>query len=173
MSKKFLAAIVFTFIFFVFPTTIFARSGCCSHHGGVCGCGCCDGTSLSTTCAPYYPSCSQPVYTAPARTTAPVVTYKPVYTAIPTVKPTIHPTNTPTSTATPIIPTLNPTASPEAKGAATEVSPSPVPTPTATPAPDTFSNVSNIIGWSIFAGVVAFVIRIFVKKEKVENLPEN
>ena len=32
-----------------------ARSGCCSHHGGVCGCGCCDGTSLSATCAPYYP----------------------------------------------------------------------------------------------------------------------
>lgn len=35
-----------------------ARQGCCSHHGGVCGCGCCDGTSLSATCAPYYPQCS-------------------------------------------------------------------------------------------------------------------
>lgn len=35
-----------------------ARSGCCSHHGGVCGCGCCDGSSLSATCAPYYPSCN-------------------------------------------------------------------------------------------------------------------
>jgi hypothetical protein len=35
-----------------------ARSGCCSHHGGVCGCGCCDGSSLSSTCAPYYPGCS-------------------------------------------------------------------------------------------------------------------
>lgn len=34
-----------------------ARSGCCSHHGGVCGCRCCDGTSLSAKCAPYYPSC--------------------------------------------------------------------------------------------------------------------
>jgi hypothetical protein len=34
-----------------------ARSGCCSHHGGVCGCGCCDGSSLSATCAPYYPEC--------------------------------------------------------------------------------------------------------------------
>ncbi|MBN2285731.1 MAG: peptidoglycan-binding protein [Tissierellales bacterium] len=31
-----------------------ARRGCCSHHGGVCGCGCCDGTPLSATCAPYY-----------------------------------------------------------------------------------------------------------------------
>lgn len=35
-----------------------ARSGCCSHHKGVCGCKCCDGTSLSAKCAPYYPECS-------------------------------------------------------------------------------------------------------------------
>jgi hypothetical protein len=34
-----------------------AHSGCCSHHGGVCGCSCCDGTALSATCAPYYPGC--------------------------------------------------------------------------------------------------------------------
>lgn len=37
-----------------------ARQGCCSHHGGVCGCRCCDGTALSATCAPYYPSCEAP-----------------------------------------------------------------------------------------------------------------
>ena len=49
-----------------------ARSGCCSHHGGVCDCRCCDGTALSTTCAPYYPTCSgggggnDPGPTAPA-----------------------------------------------------------------------------------------------------------
>jgi len=36
-----------------------ARSGCCSWHDGVCGCRCCDGTPLSNTCAPYYPSCNQ------------------------------------------------------------------------------------------------------------------
>lgn len=42
-----------------------ARSGCCSHHGGVCGCGCCDGTSLSSTCAPYYPECGSG-YSAPS-----------------------------------------------------------------------------------------------------------
>ncbi len=41
-----------------FPLIVDARSGCCSHHGGVCGCRCCDGTSLSATCAPYYPQCS-------------------------------------------------------------------------------------------------------------------
>jgi hypothetical protein len=28
-----------------------ARRGCCSHHGGVCGCACCDGTPLSAVCA--------------------------------------------------------------------------------------------------------------------------
>lgn len=27
-----------------------ARSGCCSHHGGVCGWACCDGTRLSVIC---------------------------------------------------------------------------------------------------------------------------
>ncbi|MDP3043040.1 MAG: hypothetical protein Q8N21_01425 [bacterium] len=43
---------------FYFPETAEARSGCCSWHGGVCGCSCCDGTSLSATCAPYYPWCS-------------------------------------------------------------------------------------------------------------------
>ena len=34
-----------------------ARKGCCSHHGGVCGCRCCDGSPLSAKCSPYYPSC--------------------------------------------------------------------------------------------------------------------
>lgn len=34
-----------------------ARRGCCSHHGGVCGCMCCDGTFLSAKCSPYYPDC--------------------------------------------------------------------------------------------------------------------
>ncbi len=40
--------------------TALAHSGCCSHHGGVSGCRCADGTSLSETCTPYYPSCSAP-----------------------------------------------------------------------------------------------------------------
>src|ERR1700733_10377247 len=35
-----------------------ARQGCCSHHGGVCSCQCCDGSPLSAKCAPYYPQCS-------------------------------------------------------------------------------------------------------------------
>ncbi|MBI2448627.1 hypothetical protein HYV44_03700 [Candidatus Microgenomates bacterium] len=42
------------------PVTSYARSGCCSHHGGVGTCGCNDGTPFSATCAPYYPSCTEP-----------------------------------------------------------------------------------------------------------------
>ncbi len=53
-----------------------AHSGCCSWHGGVCsyqcshggiGYCCCDGTSLSATCAPYYALCSD--YSPPQVTT--------------------------------------------------------------------------------------------------------
>lgn len=28
-----------------------AQRGCCSHHGGVCGCSCCDGSPLSQVCS--------------------------------------------------------------------------------------------------------------------------
>jgi hypothetical protein len=46
----------------IIPVIVSARSGCCSHHGGVqsSGCGCNDGTPLSATCAPYY-SCIAPI----------------------------------------------------------------------------------------------------------------
>lgn len=53
MFKKFLFVL---FAFFIFlPSLVFAKSGCCSHHGGVSGCSssgrqiCNDGT-LSPTC---------------------------------------------------------------------------------------------------------------------------
>lgn len=77
----------------VTTSSVFARSGCCSHHGGVCGCGCCDGSSLSSTCAPYYPECSEQT---------PTPTYAPVYTPISTATP--YPTYTPLSTAVPTAP---------------------------------------------------------------------
>ncbi len=92
---------VFLFFSLIFlPKNIEARSGCCSHHGGVCGCRCCDGSSLSSTCAPYYPSCGsattvkkvQPTST-PRPTSAPTKT--------PTKAPTIIPTIIPTKTLTP------------------------------------------------------------------------
>jgi hypothetical protein len=55
---KIISTIFLSIVVLLFPLFIEARSGCCSHHGGVCGCRCCDGTSLSVKCAPYYPQCS-------------------------------------------------------------------------------------------------------------------
>jgi len=62
-NKLFIAIIIATFIIggFTYLFTagnVEARRGCCSWHGGVCGCQCCDGTPLSSTCLPYYPECS-------------------------------------------------------------------------------------------------------------------
>ena len=60
-QEKIFLLSLFLLIFIILPVfSIEAKSGCCSHHGGVCGCQCCDGTSLSATCAPYYPQCSSP-----------------------------------------------------------------------------------------------------------------
>lgn len=67
MKKIILFSILIAFVIFIvsvgflLPNKSDARQGCCSHHGGVCGCGCCDGTSLSATCAPYYPQCNRKV----------------------------------------------------------------------------------------------------------------
>jgi len=60
MKKLLTLLLILTILFFILTPliTVEARQGCCSHHGGVCGCHCCDGTSLSATCAPYYPQCS-------------------------------------------------------------------------------------------------------------------
>lgn len=58
--QKSIIKIFLILIFFLFNSAVEveARQGCCSRHGGVCGCSCCDGTSLSSKCAPYYPQCS-------------------------------------------------------------------------------------------------------------------
>lgn len=62
MKKSILILFFSLFFSFFLVNSVEARSGCCSHHGGVCGCDCCDGTPLSATCAPYYPNCnSDPV----------------------------------------------------------------------------------------------------------------
>ena len=53
--RNFLLLSVF---FFAMILTAEAHQGCCSWHGGVCGCQCCDGSPLSDKCAPYYPECS-------------------------------------------------------------------------------------------------------------------
>ncbi|MFA6005555.1 MAG: hypothetical protein WC775_03685 [Patescibacteria group bacterium] len=117
--KKLLVALLFALILVSIPRSVFARSGCCSHHGGVCGCGCCDGSSLSSTCAPYYPECSgegaiqqipqqRTVYVPPTSTPVPLPTWTPVPTQTPTPEPTI--TLTPTLT-----PSVTPTSTPKPK----------------------------------------------------------
>jgi len=59
MKKTLILLIVILFLFIAIPfIRLEARQGCCSHHGGVCGCRCCDGTPLSAKCAPYYPACN-------------------------------------------------------------------------------------------------------------------
>lgn len=69
-------------ILLLFPASIFAQSGCCSWHGGVCGCTsygpklCCDGTAS--------PSCYCSNYSSPQRIYIPV--YTPVYIPPPAPK---------------------------------------------------------------------------------------
>jgi hypothetical protein len=53
-----LRRLYFALVLFVLTSlALHAHSGCCSSHGGVCGCACCDGSPLSDICAPYYPNC--------------------------------------------------------------------------------------------------------------------
>jgi len=94
MRRYFFICLVFLCIPLV---SVEARSGCCSHHSGVCGCGCCDGSSLSATCLPYYPECiRRPPTAIPTKRILPTATNTPM----PTAQPTIAPTNTPMVTNT-------------------------------------------------------------------------
>lgn len=76
------------------PSFVSARSGCCSYHQGVCGCRCCDGTALSATCAPYYPSCDAQPTNAPLPSSTPWPSPTPWPTATP--EATTYPTAMPT-----------------------------------------------------------------------------
>jgi hypothetical protein len=102
--KKILVYLLFFVLFILSIDNIEARSGCCSSHGGVCGCRCCDGTSLSAKCAPYYPSCTNNPIT-PTTTPTPIAT--PITTSTP--KRII----TPLLTSQPITPTSTSKPSPE------------------------------------------------------------
>ena len=94
--KKAFSILVFLFIILLLTGSVGARSGCCSHHGGVNGCQCGDGSPLSTTCLPYYPECNAgggTTYVDPTNTPIPW----------PTRTPTPWPTNTDTPTPTVVI----------------------------------------------------------------------
>src|SRR6266567_4279850 len=104
---------ILSLFLFVSQQITFSRSGCCSHHGGVCGCGCCDGSSLSAICAPYYPECSSSSNSTTATTNNQIVS--PTQTVIQfTPRPTATPTPSPTPTVTPK-PTKTPTPKPTVK----------------------------------------------------------
>jgi micrococcal nuclease len=58
IQKLSISLSLFFIVLFLIPNIPEARRGCCSHHGGVCGCQCCDGSPLSAKCALYYPNCN-------------------------------------------------------------------------------------------------------------------
>lgn len=76
---------IFLFLSFIFlPKNIEAKSGCCSHHDGVCGCRCCDGSSLSKTCMT--PECSGGGATQIVKPIKNISTTIPIKKPIPTTK---------------------------------------------------------------------------------------
>jgi hypothetical protein len=116
MKHSLLIASFLVLLFSFAIQTADAHSGCCSHHGGVCGCGCCDGSPLSAICAPYYPECnsntgtttnnSQALQTEPTVPQQPTVargqfTPRPTATLTPTTTPTVTPKPTKKATPTP------------------------------------------------------------------------
>src|SRR6266702_4416002 len=100
MTKISILALSIVF-FFISVTPSFARSGCCSHHGGVSGCGCADGTPLSSTCLPYYPECSGGGRTQQDSSQAVSQTQTYIATPMPQATNTPIPIMTPTPTPQP------------------------------------------------------------------------
>jgi len=102
--KKILLVFILVIVI-VLPLFADARSGCCSHHGGVCGCGCCDGSPLSSTCAPYYPKCNSGyrIY----KVEEPVSNTKNILPSPQTYNVKDLPTSNQTYTATPMAQTSN------------------------------------------------------------------
>lgn len=70
--KTIVCIITFTFLI-IFPVSSFARSGCCSHHGGVCGGICCDGSPLSYVCGGGVPDFTYTPYIIPTSIAAPKI----------------------------------------------------------------------------------------------------
>jgi hypothetical protein len=60
MRKLLLLSIFSILVPLALSSTAEGQSGCCSHHGGVCGCSCCDGTPLSNLCGCQGPGGTHP-----------------------------------------------------------------------------------------------------------------
>ena len=144
---------------FLFIQPVMARSGCCSHHGGVCGCGCCDGSPLSSTCAPYYPECNgessiQPPST-PKTEPTPTPTRKPTPTPTPKPKPFPSPTPSPASVFSPTL-SPEPNLTPEVKGETSQE-----PEPISTPATIGTLGAMGGLGWGAYK-----LLKRFITKKK-------
>jgi len=163
----------FLFTYLILSIPSFARSGCCSWHGGVCGCRCCDGSALSAKCAPYYPSCNsapvvQKVYPTATDTPKPIVPTS-VPTSVPTKIPTTIPNKTPTPTI--IIPIESPIPS-------NTINPTPTITQSPTnppqvmgvsdtnPEPKTDSSNGSTAGGILLAGTGYGMYKLFKKTKK-------
>jgi len=191
----FLASFVILLNIFLFLYTplAFGRSGCCSWHGGVCGCGCCDGSPLSQTCAPYYPECNNsqnnygyPVNQNSSGVVIPAAPYNP-----PIATPTPWVFNFPTITPYPTIdityPTLTPTPeitqdtsdreyNTDANGfydgskitpiifPTTEIIPSPTDIPSPTETPTPTASQYNNIDFSMMGGAMGIGLGAVVLK---------
>lgn len=153
--RKVLGLFLFIFILTsISPDNISARKGCCSWHGGVCGCDtsvgrqvCCDGT--------YSPSCT--------------CAYVPPSTPKPTKQPTPKPTPTPIPKPTPTLPP-SPTPTPEVQGEQTSK-------PTQSPSSQVLSDSSSesafnqFIGFMGWSGLALFSYLIYKnrKNKKLEK----
>ena len=138
MTKKIFILLSSLLFFLSFPKNSFARSGCCSGHGGVsCAAGpqsnghviCNDGWTGSSCLYSGMVMCEGYIT---ASTPTPTPNWRPS-TPTPTIRITVPtatatPTNKPTNTSTPT-PTGEPTQEPKVEGVADEA-PTPTPTPT-------------------------------------------
>ena len=149
--------LLFAIFLFVGLQPVIARSGCCSHHGGVSsdGCGCNDGTPLSDTCTPYYVCTANTNYQAPAIQS----------TEIPTLAPTKEapPTSTPS-------PTASPTPSPAVNGISTKAPQAPV-----TVAGDSSSGnpIPGLFGLGVAGGLGYLAWRKIKNRGQKNSLPQN
>jgi hypothetical protein len=158
MQKGRIITFILSILFLVVSVTpSYARSGCCSHHGGVSGCGCADGTPLSATCLPYYPECSGGGGTQQDSTQVPQMqTYSTPAVVTDTATPILQATNTPIPTITPI-PTMTP-------------QPTKTPTPTviiATPTPPSQTNFFSWLFGLFFGQKQQVAIKSHVQEKKL------
>lgn len=176
ISRKILVTItsILVLLLLTFPINIFAKSGCCSSHGGVsCAAGpqsngnviCNDGWRGSSCSYSGMVMCGGSSYSV----SEPVYTISPVATVKPTIKPTIRPVVI-------IAPTLSP--SPEVQGVTTEITPIPssVPTlsssPTATPAPTAGGTIGALVFLAAIIGLPIWGIKKIIKKIKNKKVLE-